>query len=111
MLTYSILFINILYYKNYIMHTHTHARASQALINGLILIRAGSRALIELIRIYTNLHRLIIEPNFVFTSSSFNNQFEHEPSLFEPISSKLTSSSARLYPYLHEKKRKCNWHL
>jgi len=36
----------------------------------------------------------------VFTSSSFNNRFEHESSLFEPISSKLTSSSARLHPYL-----------
>jgi hypothetical protein len=36
----------------------------------------------------------------VFTSSSFNNRFEHESSLFEPISSKLTSSLARLHPYV-----------
>jgi hypothetical protein len=35
----------------------------------------------------------------VFTNSSFNNRFEHESSLFEPIPSKLTSSSARLHPY------------
>jgi hypothetical protein len=36
----------------------------------------------------------------VFTNSSFNNRFEHESSLFEPIPSKLTSSSARLHPYI-----------
>jgi hypothetical protein len=65
-----------------------------------MLIRVASRALIESSRVYTSLHRLIIEPNSVFMNSSFNNQFEHESSLFKAISSKLTNSSARLRPYL-----------
>jgi len=91
MLTYSILFINTLYYKISYIYIHTHES---------ILIRAGSRVLIESSRVYTSLHRLIIEFDFVFTSNSFNNRFKHESSLFEPISSKLMSSSACLYPYL-----------
>jgi len=70
---------------------------SRALINESILIQAGSRALIESSWVYISFHRLIIEPNFVFTSSSFNNQFEYESSLFKPILSKLTSSPARLH--------------
>jgi hypothetical protein len=44
-------------------------------------------------------HHLIIEPNFMFMSSSFNNWFEYESSLFKPISSKHTSSSTHLHPY------------
>jgi hypothetical protein len=46
-----------------------------------------------------NLHRLIIEFDFVLASNSFYNQFEHESELFESISSKFTSSSTRLYSY------------
>jgi hypothetical protein len=53
MLTYSILFINILYYKT-----------SYIYIYESILIRAGSRALVESSRVYTSLHRLIIEFDF-----------------------------------------------
>jgi hypothetical protein len=60
MLTYSILFINILYYKTSYIYIYT----SRALINESILIRAGSRALIESSRVYTSLHRLIIEFDF-----------------------------------------------
>jgi hypothetical protein len=71
---------------------------SRIIINELILIRVGLRVLIESSQVYTSLHRLIIEFDFLFTSNSFNNQFENESSLFEPISSKLTSSSARLHP-------------
>jgi tRNA C32,U32 (ribose-2'-O)-methylase TrmJ len=99
MLTYTILFINILYYKISFIHIYIYTYTSRALINESILIRAGSRVLIESSRVYTSLHRLIIEFDFVFTSSSFNNRFEYESSLSEPISSKLTSSSARLHPY------------
>jgi hypothetical protein len=66
-----------------------------------LLIRAGSRALIEPNRVYASLYHLIIKHNFVFISSSFNNRFEYELSLFKPISSKLTSISARLHPLLH----------
>jgi hypothetical protein len=43
MLTCSILFINILYYKTSYIYIYT----SRALINESILIRAGSRALVE----------------------------------------------------------------
>jgi hypothetical protein len=45
----------------------------------------------------------------VFTSSSFNNRFEHESSLFEPITSKLTSSSACLHPYSQAVAKCCSW--
>jgi tRNA C32,U32 (ribose-2'-O)-methylase TrmJ len=80
MLTYSILSINILYYKNklyinkliynlFLIYIYT----SRALINESILIRVGSRALIESSRVYTSLHRLINEFDFVFTNSLFNN--------------------------------------
>jgi hypothetical protein len=68
MLTYIILFIYIY-------------------INGSILIRASSRVLIELSQVDTSLHHLIIEFDFMFTRSSFNNRFEYESSLFESISS------------------------
>jgi hypothetical protein len=81
--TYSILFINILYYKN------------KLYINKLIYIYTSGFTSFN--RVEPSLHRLIIEFNFVFTSSSFNNRFEHESSLYEPISSKLTSSSTRLH--------------
>jgi hypothetical protein len=66
-----------------------------------IFIRTGSQASIESRQIYTSLFRLIIELDFVFTNSSFNNQFEHESSLVKPISSKLISSSAHSHPYLY----------
>jgi hypothetical protein len=65
-------------------------------------MRAGSRVLIESSRVYTSLDNLIIEPNFVFISSSFNNRFEHASSLFKPISNKFTSSSTRLHPRVRE---------
>jgi hypothetical protein len=68
MLTYSILFINILYYKtSYIyiyIYRYIYVYTSRALINESILIRAGSRALVESNRVYTSLHRLIIEFDF-----------------------------------------------
>jgi hypothetical protein len=101
MLTYNILFVNILYYKNklYINKLIYNLLYIYIYIYKLILIRAGSRALIESSRVYTSLYRFIIKLNFVFTCSSFNNRFEHESSLFELTSSKLTSSSARLHPY------------
>jgi hypothetical protein len=95
MLIYSILFANILYYKNKLYIN----KLIYIYIHESILIWAGSRALIELNRVYKNLHRLIIGLNSVFTSSSFNNRFEHKSSLFEPISSKLMSNSARLHSY------------
>jgi hypothetical protein len=60
---------------------------SQALINESILIRMGSRILIESSRIYTSLYRLIIEFDFVFRTNLFNNRFEHESNLLELISS------------------------
>jgi hypothetical protein len=102
MLTYSILFVNILYCKNklyinklkYNLYIYIYIYIYES-----ILIRAGSRALIGSSRVYTSLYRLIIELNFVFTTSSFNNRIEHKSNLFEPISSKLTSSSAHLHPY------------
>jgi len=62
MLIYSILFINILYYKNKLyINKLIYIYTSRALINESILIRAGSRALVESNRVYTSLHRLIIE--------------------------------------------------
>jgi hypothetical protein len=36
----------------------------------------------------------------MFTNDSFNNRFEHEWILIEPIQNKLVDSSARLHPYL-----------
>jgi len=45
-----------------------------------------------------SLHCLIIEFDFAITSNSFNNQFEHKSNLFESISKKFTSRSARLHP-------------
>jgi hypothetical protein len=73
MLTYNILFINILYYKNKlyinkliynIFTIYIYIYTSRALINESILMRAGSRALVESSRVYTSLHRLIIEFDF-----------------------------------------------
>jgi hypothetical protein len=85
MLTYSILFINILYYKNKLYINKLIYKLfiymSRALINKSILIRAGLGALIESSRVYTSLHRLIIESNSVFTNSLFNNRFEYESNL------------------------------
>jgi hypothetical protein len=46
---YSILFINILYYKN-----KSYIYTNRVLINESILIRVGSRALIESSRVYTS---------------------------------------------------------
>jgi hypothetical protein len=66
------------------------------------LIRACSRTLTESSRVYTSLYRLIIELSFVFTNDSYNNRFEHESSLVEPIPSMFTSSSVRLHPYAEE---------
>jgi hypothetical protein len=59
----------------------TYIYTSQALISESILIRAGSRPLIESSRVYISLCRSIIEHIFVFTNGSFNNRFEHESSL------------------------------
>jgi len=71
----------------------------RALISESIFIRAGSQALTDSSRVYTILYRLIIKPSFVFTNGSFNNRFEYDSCLMEPILSKLASSSVRLHPY------------
>jgi len=53
----QLIFIDHIYIYIYIYR-------SRALINESVLIRVGSRALVESSLVYTSLHRLIIKPNF-----------------------------------------------
>jgi hypothetical protein len=73
---------------------------SQALINESIFIQADLRVLIESSRVYMSLYCLIIEPNFVFTNSSFDNRFKYKSNLFELISSKFKSRLISFTPLI-----------
>jgi hypothetical protein len=96
----SILFINILYYKNKLYINKLIYDLFLLYIHESILIRSGLRALIESSRIYKIFYRLIIELNFVFTNNSFNNRFENDfCSTSWPYDKKLTTtrSSSLIY--------------
>jgi hypothetical protein len=91
MLTYSILFITILYYKNKLyINKLIYIYTSRALINESILIWANSWVLIESNRVYTSLILCSWVTHLIIDSSTSR-----------VYSSKLMSSSTILHPYFH----------